>query len=416
MIMLISLSFFSCSKSELKQEKYEETHSIQLETNYLKPISTDSFIVDSGSGMYYDRIPNLDRDQYLRNQLFVMGRSEVTMGIVDSTGSFKQHITKKGNGPGEILAARSAKAWQSKDGGLYVLSNANVFMLYVFDRNSNFRYSLRLFEALPDYFHQSGTSFHFSEHKDGIFYLTLAIGSKLESPFQQSLYEKRKGIARFEINEYQQKIVSVKTFLPYSELPEIKESLKNDNVCWYGQEPIFQIVDDKIYLTYSFSNEVYVLDNKFKMIQRIKLNALTELREVKKCVDFVPKMPDNLYDRTYLQFELYLSNLHITDLQVLDDLIILQFVKPLQEKDFLSKFPTREEAMDIVNYQGFFQTRDKYWLVFNTTNGKEELIRLSPEHKKGVFLAKNRLLVEREFDNIEDRYLMKYTLPEAIGQ
>ena len=46
--------------------------------------------------------------------------------------------------------------------------------------------------------------------------------------------------------------------------------------------------------------------------------------------------------------------------------------------------------MDIVNYQGFFQTRDKYWLVFNTTNGKEELIRFSPEHKKGVFLAKKQ--------------------------
>ena len=134
-IMLISLSFFSCSKSELKQEKYEETHSIQLETNYLKPISTDSFIVDSGSGMHYDRIPNLDRDQYLRNQLFVMGRSEVTMGIVDSTGSFKQHITKKG--------MDLVKSWQQ---GVLRLGKVKMVALcfkqrqciyaYVFDRNS----------------------------------------------------------------------------------------------------------------------------------------------------------------------------------------------------------------------------------------------------------------------------------------
>ena len=52
-------------------------------------------------------------------------------------------------------------------------------------------------------------------------------------------------------------------------------------------------------------------------------------------VDFVPKMPDNLYDRTYLQFELYLSNLHITDLQVLDDLIILQFVNHFKKRLFI---------------------------------------------------------------------------------
>ena len=60
------------------------------------------------------------------------------------------HITRKGIAPGEIPMGRHATLWQSNDGGIYVLSSGNAFMLFVYDKNANFRYSLRLFEALPD--------------------------------------------------------------------------------------------------------------------------------------------------------------------------------------------------------------------------------------------------------------------------
>lgn len=416
-VVILLLPFFSsCSHESGTQSSSNQASTFQVEADYLNPIAADSFLVDGNSGMFFNSIPHLDPDLYSRNRVFVTNKQNVAMGLVDSLGNFIQQITERGTGPGEIVGARSAKAWQSDDGGIYVLTNANVYMLYVFNSNGDFRYSLRLFQSLPDYFHAKGSSFHISEKEDGIFYLTIAVNTVLADVFESDYHEGKNAIARFEISELQQKVLSVKTFLPYEDLPEIKEAIATKKVCWYGSDAKFQVLNDKIYVTFSFSNEIFVLNREFEIEERFSLKSIEALRRNGRCIDLNAPKPETLYDRTYSQFETYLSNLHIAHIQVMDDLAILQFVLPLSEKEFLPKFPTEEQARDMVNYKGFFQTRDQYWLVYNMKNGNEALYRLSPEHGRGVFLDKNRLLVEKALDDSESQYLMKYTMPEAIGQ
>jgi hypothetical protein len=222
-------------------------------------------------------------------------------------------------------------------------------------------------------------------------------------------------IAQFTIDDFEEKVISTKTFWPYSDIPEVKEALARGSLCWSGSEARFDIIDEKVYLTYPFLRKVYVLNRRFKVMDTFELKSLRQYQNG-YCRNLSSEPPTTTYDRTYEQFRTYLSNLHIRDIQVLENLFIVRFVTPLNENDFLSKFPTPKETEDIGAYQGFFQSRDMYWLVYNTSNGNEELIRLSPEHRQGVFLDKNRLLVEKVFADREERYLMKYLLKKTLGE
>lgn len=347
-----------------------------------------------------------------------MGWTGLNVSAIDTTGQFIMNITRRGNGPGEIPVGNFASVWQSTDGGIYVLTSGNAFMLYVFDKNANYRYTLRLFQALPNNFRPPRSSFHLTEKdEDGKFYLTIAVGSTLYSEFTKSYYENTDVLARFEINEYQQKIVSAKTFMSYERFPEVKEDLKEGKIFWFNLYPMFQTVGNKTYLTFPFSDCVYILDENFKIEKRIKSLVLSEVKKVKNGSDFLHNTPRDYYDLVYYRNKNAFSNIYITNLQTLDDLVIVQFSKPSEEKDFLPKFPTREEVnKDQMNYEGFIHKRDQYWLIYNLKSGKEELIKLFPEYKTGIFLDKKRMLVEKTFDDIEGFYLMKYTLPEAVGQ
>ncbi|WPZ11520.1 hypothetical protein [Roseivirga spongicola] len=415
--IVIFLPFVSCY-NRLEEEVANEESFVSLETEFLLPVTKDSVLIDIHGNSYHDYIPKLDREQYLENKLFLMGWSGLNVSEIDTTGQFIKNITRRGNGPGEIPVGNYASVWQSTDGGIYVLTSGNAFMLYVFDKNANYRYTLRLFEYLSNVFRPPLTSFHFTEKdEDGKFYLTLAAGSTLHSEFTKSYYKNADVLARFEINEYQQKIVSAETIMSYEDFPEMVEVLKEDKVFWFNLYPLFHRIGNKTYLTFPFSDCIYVLNENFKIEEKIKSKVLSEVKKVRIGSDFLPKTPSEYYDRVYYRNKNAFGNLYVTNLQVLDDLVIVQFSKPSDEKDFLHKFPTREQAYeDQRNYEGFVHKRDQYWLIYNMKNKKEDLIKLPPEYSTGIFLDKGRMLVEKKFDDLEGFYLMKYTLPEAIGQ
>lgn len=415
--ILIFLPFFSCTKS-LEEQSVNKESLVSLETDFLLPIAKDSILIDIHGNLFYDYIPKLDRRQYSNNKLFVMGYNGLNVALLDTTGKFTRHITRKGNGPAEIPVGNYASVWQSTDGGIYVLSSGNNFMLYVFDRYANFRYRLKLYEALPNISRAPRTSFHFKEKdEDGKFYLTITVGNTLYSEFTKSYYENTDVLARFEINEYQQRIVSAKTFMPYKSFPEVKKTLKEGKIFWFNLYPMFQAAGNKTYLTFPFSDCVYVLNEDFKIEKKLKSKVLSKFKKIKKGSDFLLNTPTDYFDRVYYRNKNAFSNLYISNFQVLNDLVIVQFSKPSEEKDFLPKFPTRQQANeDLRNYQGFVHKRDQYWLIYNLKSGKEELIKLPTEYQKGIFLDKKRMIVEKKFDDLEGIYLMKYTLPNQIGQ
>lgn len=412
--VLVLLFFGACTKNEMNESEGLNAGSVQFTADYLQPARIDSFLSDRNSGLFYDRIPNLDRDLYLKNRIFLFSRSGVKVGLVDSTGNFIQQITQKGEGPGEIAIARSAKGWQNKKGEIYVLTNANGYSLYVYNADGSYRYVLRLYSALPEAYHPWGSSFDITEKEKGIYKLTMSIGSTSYDRLRKGFYEQSSAVAQFVINDDDERITSVNTFMPYKDLPKIKNALASESVCWSGNEARFQVVGANTYLTFPFSEKVYVLNEDFEIKDTYDLKFFKQY-STGYCLPMTEKLPETTYERTYDQYHAYLGNAHISDLQVLGNLLIVQFVAPLPENEYLPKFPTRSQAQDISAFSGFFQKRDKYWLIYNTDNGNEQLIKLSPYHGKGIFLDEQRMLVEKTYPDNDDRYLMKYTLNSPLG-
>ena len=131
--LLVIFLFHSCSnKQELRS--VEEAFSVKFETDFFMPISKDSVLIDIHGNEYYDENSMLDRDQYLNNNLFLVGTNGLDVSVVDTTGRLIQNITRRGYGPGEIPIGNNAAIWQSSDGGIYVLNGGNTYTLFVFDR------------------------------------------------------------------------------------------------------------------------------------------------------------------------------------------------------------------------------------------------------------------------------------------
>lgn len=414
--LLFTLPFYSCS-DRASQNVTNERSVFPIESEYIQPTEKDSILIDIHGGKYHDYITNLDREQFLNNKLFVMGWAGLEVSTIDTTGRFIRQITRRGNGPGEIPVGSYVSVWQSDDGGIYVLTSGNAFMLFVYDQNANFRYSLRLFDALPDHFHPPRSSFHITEKdENGIFSLTLAVGSTLHSQFTKDYYEHSSIIGHFEINEYQQKILSAESLFSYQDFPDIEESLKKDKIFWFDLYPLFEHVGDKFYLTFTFSDIVYVLNEDFKVENEIKSEILSEIKKSNIGSDFLLQTPSEYYDLVYYRNKNAYSNLHIKNIQILNDLIIVQFSKPLDEEDFLPDFPTKKQVYESQSaLQGFVHRRDQYWLIYDLNSSEENLLKLPREYGTGIFLDKKRILVEKSFDNLEGFYLMKYTLQNAIS-
>ena len=412
--LLILVLILACGDSH-KEELGEQEQVVSTgEVTFLSPIKIDSTSFDNGSEHFLNRIASLDSEVYQKNRIYLYNREGLIVASVDTLGNFVKKITQRGDGPGELIVARSAKAWQNSKGDLYVLTNANAYSLYVFDTNGNYRYVIRLYQELKDQYHSVSSSFHISEKVDGRFKLTLGINTNSSSPYKKDFYTRQPSLAQFIIDDNQERVISKNTYWPYTDIPEVKSALEAGKLCWSGSEARFDIQDDNIYLTYPFLRKVYKLNQRFELEATYELQTLAGYKGG-YCRDLAAKAPENTYERTYRQYHTYLSNLHIRDIQVMDELIMLQFVVPMEESKFLPNFPTAAQARDIGAYQGFFQPRDMYWVIFNTDTGQEKVVRLSDEHRQGVFLDKNRLLVEKVLDDVEDRYLVKYRLDHPIS-
>ena len=115
-------------------------------------------------------------------------------------------------------------------------------------------------------------------------------------------------------------------------------------------------------------------DKDFKLKRKIKFSILAKIKEVKSGSDFVSRRGSH-YERSYFQYKNYLGNLHIGGLQVLDNLVLIQFRKSLLEKDILPNFPTKDQFDK--REKGFALERDSYYLIYNLEKGEEEIVKLT---------------------------------------
>ncbi|GAB5524556.1 MAG: hypothetical protein Roseis2KO_24280 [Roseivirga sp.] len=413
-IFLIGL-ISSCTQQDQnsKTEEIRSAFKIDLNPSYLQPTRIDSIPLASTSDFIFDRVPELNPDLFKRNKQFVVSRPNVIMGLMDTTGTFLQKITEKGVGPGELLAARSAKGWIGEDGDIYVLTNANAYALYVFTRDAEFKYMIKLFSTIDGIYHPRSGFYHMSEKRNGVYKLTLSIGSTLYSTFNNEHYERSDAIAQFIIDDRQEKVIKASTKLPLKQYEEIKRGLDDRSISWGGREAIFREYNGQFFLTFPFSKVVYVYNQEFEEIDRISLQTL-HLYDPGFSYP-MQTTPEQLYDRTYLEFRAYLENSFIKNIQIMNDLLIIQYQAPLKESEYLHRFPTKKDIQTKDNWEDFFIKVDQTWLIHDLKTKKEKLIRLPKDHDLATFLDERRLLIMKEIKGVEDPYIFKYYLKEPLS-
>ena len=378
---------------------------------YTEILKADTIKLAPESSVIFYNIPEVNSRLFKKNRQFVFSNADLVVGEIDSLGRLVREITREGDGPGELVAAKSVKAWEDEDGDIYVLTNSNAFSLYAYDKDGNYKYVIRLFRHIEGYYHHKLASYFMSEKTEGKFKLILGISSTISSKYEPEYYDKTDVLAEFEIDDLSGKVLTAKTVLPFVDFDEIKNALNEKEFAWGSDHSIFTKVADKLYLTFPFSRQVYVFDDNYQLIEQVKLNALSQY-EVGASI----KMADvyyDLYERTFADFSAYLSNLTVRGIQLYENYLIVQYEVPLKESEYLKFFPTEKEAYETDNWGGFFQERDQFWLIHNLTDSSERFIRLPKGHHFGSFLNHNQLLVESRADS-DESLLLKYTLSESI--
>jgi hypothetical protein len=381
---------------------------------YLSIVKKDSFPLAQDADFIFDRVPELSSSLFKNNKQFVISRPDLIVGLMDTTGHFLRKITERGDGPGQLIAARSAKVWADTDGDIYVLTNGNAYTLNVFAETGEFKYDINLYAVLDGVYHPRQGFYHMSQKEEGIYKLTLSIGSTLYSTFNNEFYEKTNAIAQFVIDGNKGKVVEASTKLPLSQFNVVKAGLANRTISWGGREAIFREYQGRFFLTFPFSKTVYIYNDGFEQVDQLVLKTL-HLYDPGFSFSMQPT-PEELYDRTYLEFRAYLENSFIKNMQIMDSLLIVQYQAPLNESEYLYGFPTKKEIQTQDNWEDFFVKTDQTWLIYDLKTKREKLIRLSKEHDLGTFLSDRRMLVTKEIPGVEDAYIFKYDLQTPISE
>ncbi|MFT7421428.1 MAG: hypothetical protein ACI9QN_002359, partial [Arcticibacterium sp.] len=373
-LVILYLLVVSCSEDRLASEKALNKLSAEasLSTPYLEIAHQDSFSIGQDSEYIFYSIPEINPDMYRRNIQFGVSNADLIVGVTDTTGKFVKKITKRGNGPGQLIGARSIKGWVGNDGDYYVLTNSNLFSLYVFSSTGEFRYTVRLFKAIDNIYHPKMSNYHFSEKKDGKYTLTLGMGSTLYGRFQKEYYENSPLIAQYLIDDSNGKVISATTHLKYTGFKEVKSALEESKINWGANDAIFRKYKENYFLTFPFSKSIYILDGEFNQIDELEIKTFMGFDE-----GFSFKMqrtPKKLYDRTYLEFRAHLENISIENIQLIDNLLIIQYQPPLNEGDYLHRFPTENEVMNSGDWSPFFISVDQFWLIYDLKTGEERVI------------------------------------------
>lgn len=408
---LLTLLIISMSCSSSGNSWVDDSSSIDLHPPLTQVIDTDTILLGVNSSELYYAIPPFTSEQFKKNELFVVNSNKLLVAQIDSMGHLIRNITRKGDGPGELTGARSVKAWIGEDGDIYVLTHGNAFSLTVFDAQGNYKYVVWLFRSLEGHYHPKGSSYHMSKKEDGQFTLTLGLGSTQFFRYDETFFERTHTIGQYTIDDQTGKLISAESKLPYNEFDYIKTSLEKQTVSWGSNKVKFINSQNLWYITFPFSRKVYVYDQDFELKQKIELKTLQRYED--KAELRMGVEAKDTYERTFLDFSLYLGNLSIRDIQILEHLLIVQYEPPLPESTYLKFFPTASEIKATGDFTGFFHERDQHWLIHDLATGKEEIVKLPKGHHFGKFLDPQTLLVINR-DPIRETFFLKYTLAKPI--
>lgn len=406
-IVLTMLLFLFVNSCKEKSDLIEFSASRLGRLDYSIPLSRDSLLLDKVSNHVFYSIPDLNAELYRQNSQFVVSFGNLMVAEIDTLGNLLKEIIRFGEGLGEINAARSLKAWKAEDSHYYVLTNSNAFSLYSYDKEGDYKYVIRLFSELEGYYHPRNGQYHMTKKEDGQFLLTVAIGSTKYGPFSEGYYRNSYALAQFLIDDITGKVLSVKKLLPYAEVDEVKEALEDRRVSWGIKEPVFAYSKGKYFVAFPFSNKVEVYDQSFnKVFSAYKVEYMTTSR--KGYSYSMQPTPQDLYDRTYMDFRAYYENPHVRGIQVVGDQIVLQIQPPYPKNKYEGIIPDKEEIKTKGNWEAFSVSVEQYWLQFNMVDYSERVIKLGAGHHIGKFLDPNTMIVLKSPEKYDNLYIMKY--------
>jgi hypothetical protein len=201
------------------------------------------------------------------------------------------------------------------------------------------------------------------------------------------------------------KTLKVKSYtkqLPFKNEPEIKKALSDNLISWYEPYSIFDIEDDKMYLSSMYSNSIKIYDNKFNLLETIALKKIpTPNRPFK--MPFEERQISDVNERMKREQRLQFENASIYNIDVHKNLVLIQLNKPLESGRHIFKDLNSLQNGDIIEY-------DNVIIMLDTNTKRESLFTLPKRFKgKANFLNENQILVTgTSGTESEDNYL--YTI------
>ena len=274
----------------------------------------------------------INTQNYQTDTLLVFSYPQLDLSFINTRGKFLSKITEKGEGPSLLGNSGFIGVSVGEDKNIYVISQDNTFLLFVFDREGKFKGRVRLFDALPDGYNETFySSFNvINDPKEkGMILLTLSIGSTLYSPYSKSFYEKGSQIAQFRINKQTLQVESVEKKVLLRNEPEIKEALSNNSINWYRATALFDLNNGKFYKASMYSRKIDVYDLYFNKVREIELTKLPRLRN-NFSSKFSPKRSTDIMERTTLDQKLQYENVSIWNVQSKGDVLLVQLNEPVE--------------------------------------------------------------------------------------
>lgn len=361
----VLMIFCSCVEKASNSEDLGNYFDIDFEALSERYVSLDTIPL-SDSINYFNFDINIEHIK--KNKITAAQFPNLSVYMLDSTGTPKKKITQAGDAPGMLGNARTALSVIDENENIFVLTTGNRYRLFMFDKNYNYIKSFNLFKLVDDvYVHPASNAIKLLNKNKDQLSLIISVGSTVYGSHSADFFENAMSLVEFTIDLSKLEVVDYVKHLPYKEIPEVKEALVDEQIWWNLNEAVFDFQEDSYYLVYPFSKHVTIYDTKFNFVDNInfeKLDALT----YQKYSEPMGTLPLDVYDRTVSMRRLEFENFNINFIDIKGDYLLIQFPEILRENS--NQLPTKEE----IGRPGQVPPRHLNAIIKNLETGEEKFI------------------------------------------
>jgi len=332
-ITAVILRLFSCASSVTQDQ-----NTVQIIQGEI--VDSISLFTDSTSYRY------VNTEKLSEDNLLVFQHPMLNLTSLNSKGESTASISKKGDGLSDFSGIFINPVWANDE--LFVIDQGENFSkIYIFNDKFQYTNQLRILDDTDYIISPILGNTIVKEQKDTLV-LYANIDNKLYSTWDKNLYKKGYGMVKIKI--FDKKVISTEFGLPIREIASLTTSINNGERHWTSITPHFDIVNEKIYVKYSFDKNIYVYDLDFNLVDQIQLSPFHKSKDVKI------KIGKNSVTekRLFLDRKINCSNLSFNSMKIFEDKVYLLYRKPLPE----NKIPKTMFEEYNISYQNVLHVFD----------------------------------------------------------